>query len=409
MRWTAAILILSVAGNMMVFAADDPRRAQVAAATADALAALREDLLSARVTAGITVEEFVEKTDAHDELAKALKRAEQIGGTRWLDDETCQVRMQLRGSELADALVQIAAAHPREAGLPPDLLRRRVAGLGQLTFAATGMSTRAVDGLRPAPDQEAWRDVPEDAVRSAVNEARRSAARQIVQSVADLELPNGAALGQLFEDPKVRDALEGWAMNRPVTSVEFQPDLEVRITVAASGEDFWDELVATVGDDEDLPFPEEKDDAARGELRRRVLERVEPAVGRARAAAPGAGATQPDRANEMAAIPLEPPRWVSQYADAKGVATPVNGRLKTARAAEKAARKDLLREVEALPLSRQLSLGAAARQDPRIRDVIDRALRRAKVSKVNYLAGGSAEVSLSIDLRELWYELDELP
>src|SRR5688572_21208799 len=127
MRWTAAILFLTLTASTAL-AADDPRRAQVAAATADALDALREDLLSAAVTADVSVEELVEKTDAHDEPARALTRAEQIGRARWLDDQTCQLRMELRGSELADTLVGIAAANEAEAGLPPDVLRERVAG-----------------------------------------------------------------------------------------------------------------------------------------------------------------------------------------------------------------------------------------------------------------------------------------
>jgi hypothetical protein len=166
MRWIASILLLGLvlAAATPARAEDDPRRAQVAAATADALDALRDDLLSAPVTADITVEEFVDRTEAHDQLAKALKRAEQIGGTRWLDDQTCQVRMELRGADLAETLVKIAAAHPREAGLPPDVLRERVAGLSELTFAATGMSTRAADRLRPGPDQPAWRGVADEAI-----------------------------------------------------------------------------------------------------------------------------------------------------------------------------------------------------------------------------------------------------
>ena len=234
MRWTAAILFLSfAAGAVPAAETGDARRAQVAAATADALDALREKLLAASVTADVTVEEFIRRTDGHDELALTLKRAEQIGGTRWVDDQTCEVKMELRGSELADALVEIAADHPREAGMPPNILRKRVADLSEQTFGASGMSTRAVDRLRPDRDDEAWRGVPAEAVRAAVNEARRSAARQILDSVADLPMPGaGDTLGKLFNDQQVRDALEGWAMNRPVTSVEFQPDLEVRVRVA---------------------------------------------------------------------------------------------------------------------------------------------------------------------------------
>src|SRR4051794_38815757 len=73
-------------------AADDARRAQVAAATADATQALRHDVLSTSLTPDLTVDQFLQRTDSADQLAKALRHAEQIGGTRWLDDKTCQVR-----------------------------------------------------------------------------------------------------------------------------------------------------------------------------------------------------------------------------------------------------------------------------------------------------------------------------
>src|SRR4051812_2282604 len=76
----------------------DARRAQVMAANADAIEALRRDVLNAPVTADMTVEQFVQRTDSRDALDRAIRRAEQIGGTRRLDDQTCQVRLQLPGS-----------------------------------------------------------------------------------------------------------------------------------------------------------------------------------------------------------------------------------------------------------------------------------------------------------------------
>lgn len=403
MRWIAAILSLSLFTGPTL-GADDPRRAQVAAATADAIGSLREDVLSAPVTPDISVEEFVWKTDSADKLAKALRRAEQIGGTRWLDDQTCQVRLELPGSEVAEALIEIAAADEGAAGLTADVLRTRVAGLREMTFAATGMSTNAIDRLRPPGDQVEWRGVPEAVIRTAVNDARRSAAQQVLESVQGIRLLGDAGSADpVFADRKVHDALEGWLMNRPVTSVEFGDDLEVRVAVAVTGEDFWNELAAAVGDRKDLPFPQDEEGVRA--LEAEVLRRVEPAVGRARAKDGAAGAARPAE-REQIAIPDRPPSWVTRHVNGTGRARPVNGRLKTARAAETAARDDLGRQIAELSLTRKHSLGEAARQDDRVRDAIDRTVRRAKVRKVNYLADGSAEVSFALDLRELWQELD---
>ena len=84
----------------------------------------------------------------------------------------------------------------------------------------------------------------------------------------------------------------------------------------------------------------------------------------------------------------------------------MDGRLKTARAAETAARDRLRGRVEELQLSRQLTLGEAARRDPRVRGAIDRAVGRARPRKVNYLSDGSAEVTFTLDLRDVWYEIE---
>jgi len=418
MRLTLTFIFLALVGTAAAPLAGaapayDARRAQVAAATADALGSLERDVAGAAITPDLTVEQFVEKTASRDALAKALRRAEQIGGTRWVDDQTCQVRMELPGAEVADALLEIARAKPAEAGLPVDVLRQRTERLRERTFAATGMSTGASERLRPPADRDAWRGVPDEAVQAAVNDARGSAARQVLESIEGVRIPGAAegapqaSLGTVLADQKVRDALQGWLMNRPVTSVDFRDDLEVRVAVAADAQSFWDELSAATADRNDLPFPQ--DETTRSELRRQVIGRVEPTVGRAVAKAPAgavASAVTRTAAAESVDLPRDPPRWVGRQVDARGSSGRVDGRLKTARAAESAARDRLRGQIEELPLSRQLTLGDAARRDERFRAAIDRAVLRARPRKVNYLADGGAEVSFSLDLRELWYDLE---
>jgi hypothetical protein len=392
-------------------AAGDTRRLQVAAATADALAALESDVLTAPVTPELDVRTFVERTRSRDALSRAVRRAEQIGGTRWLDDQTCQVRMELPGAVVADTLVGIAETYPREAGLPAEVLRRRVDGLRELTFAATGMSTGAVDRLRPDPDQPAWRGVPDGAVQAAVADARRHAAAQVLEGVESIEVPGSTdkvRLGQVIADRKVRDALEGWLMTQPVTSVVFQPDLEVRVSVAMDGESFWDQLAAVAGDRKDLAFPPPGD--ARDALRLTVVREVRPTIGRARVRGDGGATTIPAAVQQVVDpvdIPADPPRWIVEQVDARGASRAVDGRLKTARAAENVARDRLREQVEGLPLSRKLTLGDAAQRDPRVRTAIDRAVGRARPRKVNYLSDGGAEVTFTLELREVWYQLED--
>jgi hypothetical protein len=395
-----------------VVAADDgqadARRAQVAAANADAIEGLRRDVFSTSLTPEMTVEQFVQRTDSRDALDKAIRRAEQIGGTRRLDDQTCQVRLQLPGSEIADAIVEIAQSKPSETGIPADVIRQRVDRLRERTFTATGMSTAAVDRLRPRPEQTAWRGVPDADVRAAINDARRNAASQLLASVNPVALPSGKArLQTVVADPKVHGVLESWLMSRPVTSAEFQDDLEVRVGVAPDADAFWNELTAVAGDRKDLGFPGDAD--ARDRLRLDVIRRIEPTVGRAFAkghAAAAAPANAGQRAMMAVDIPRDPPRWIADQVDVKASSKRVDSPLKTARAAESAARDKLREQIEKLEIKPKLTLGEAAKRDDRVRAAIDRAVRHARPRKVNYSADGGAEVCFSLDLRELWYELD---
>jgi hypothetical protein len=372
-------------------AAQVSNRAQVTAATADALTALERDVLAAAVTPDMTVAQFVEKTHSHQEFARTLRGAEQIGGPRWLDDKTCQVRLELPGADVADALVAIAAAHPREAGIPADVLRDRVDRLREMTFAATGVSTCASERLRPPAGQVAWHAVSEDGVRAAVKEARRNAANRVLDELRSTD----PRLDKILAEEKIRGQLESWLMSRPVTSVDFQDDLQVRVAVAVGGEALWDEFVRAAGDQKDAAVA----------LRQAVVRKIEATTtGRAVAKADGGGAANVHAMN--VAIPREPPRWVFEQVDARGSSRAVNGRLKTARAAERAAREKLRGRIEALSLSRNLTLGEAAIRDTRVRDAIDRAVERARPRKISYLADGGAEVTFSYELRDLWYDLE---
>src|SRR5438477_7624501 len=89
-------------------AVSDAEHAQVAAATANAFLTLRGDVEQSSITPGLRVIDFLQRTDGQDAFNKALHRAEQIGGPRWLDDQTCQVRLEISGERIARALVDIA-------------------------------------------------------------------------------------------------------------------------------------------------------------------------------------------------------------------------------------------------------------------------------------------------------------
>jgi hypothetical protein len=91
--------------------------------------------------------------------------------------------------------------------------------------------------------------------------------------------------------------------------------------------------------------------------------------------------------------------------DAEGNATAAKTRLLTQSAATGNA-TDLLRSrVNTLNLTADLTIGDAAKANPRIAAAVERAVLRARLYKVDYHADGSAMVRMMLDPRDLWNEL----
>ncbi|MDB5289928.1 MAG: hypothetical protein JWL69_1169, partial [Phycisphaerales bacterium] len=87
---------------------EDAHRSQVAAAAADAYEKLRQEVLAMPVAGDLTVQSLLDRTGGQVQLDAVLRSADQIGGTRWLDDQTCQVRLEVRGGDVARTLIQLA-------------------------------------------------------------------------------------------------------------------------------------------------------------------------------------------------------------------------------------------------------------------------------------------------------------
>jgi hypothetical protein len=61
--------------------------------------------------------------------------------------------------------------------------------------------------------------------------------------------------------------------------------------------------------------------------------------------------------------------------------------------------------IESLPLEKDLTVGEAARQDPRVADAIKRTVARSVPYKTQYRSDGSVAVYLQADMRVFWDEL----
>jgi hypothetical protein len=332
-----------------------------------------------------------------------LHSADQIGGTRWLDDQTCQVRLEVRGADVARALLELADKHPKAVPVSLAVLRERLKSWNDRTFPATGSSTAgaAVERLRPDDSQVAWRAVGDKDRCAAINAARRNAAERVLDSVRPIDFADGKKMADVLATPAINDAVGKWLGSRPITSIEFRDDLEVRLTLAAAPDELWSTLRAGLERQSDVPAP--RSEAQWDQMRKQVEDRMAPPVGRAVAVAGQAGAA-------AVAIPLEPPAWADDIADAEGSATAASSpKLRTARAAEAVALEHLRGRINALPLTAKLTLGDAARQNPRIEAAVSRSLSRARLSKVDYDSPtpGAVRVKMTLNLADVWRELAE--
>jgi len=118
--------------------------------------------------------------------------------------------------------------------------------------------------------------------------------------------------------------------------------------------------------------------------------------------APRQNAVPPVAEKVESIVPLNPPAWINRQLDVEGLGGG-NG-LKGARAAEAVALAELRRQVEALPLSGDMTLGAAIQKDPRVAGALRDAIRRARVSRVEY-GNENVTVRMCLDLDYVWRAL----
>jgi hypothetical protein len=410
MRHSVAILAcLSLLSALTgtVLARSDPRRDQIDAAQADALASLLDEVRAARLTPDLTVGEFLDRTGGAERLRAAVSRnVELIGSTRWPNPGTCQVQLEVPGDVVAQALVSIARDEPGKTPLPAEVIESRLApGWKAHTFAATGVSAtpEAVARMRPGPDHPVWLTVSESERREAVQAAQRNAATRTIDGLSDIPLGEGKNLSDAMRVPSVRDAVQNWVATRPVTNIEFRDNGEVRLTVAAPGEDLWSVLRDALDKQNQVPAP--TDEAGWQRLHDDVVSRLRSPVG-GRSAVATTAVRPPTRPAVRMEFPSQPPRWADDQLDAEGKAAGTGSRLRIAHAAEAEALKDLRTQIEALPIGDGRKLGDAAAADPAVAAAIDRALMRARAHKVDWGANGdTVTVRMGLDLRHVWQEL----
>jgi len=403
MRLTPAIVLISclglTAGVGRMARGQDEKNSQINAATADALEGLKREVVTVHITPELTIEELVDRTGGRDELEQTLRGAEQLGGARWLGDQAVQVRLSIDGGRIGKTLLKVVQAHPKQSPIAIDVLTRDVQQLADRTFSATGTSTgaRDVTCLRPPPSDRAWWGVNDADRRAALTAARTNAVNRVMEGLGAIPI-DGKTLGQAIAASGASNEVTAWLEGQPVKAVEFDDNLSIRLTLAAPLEELWPVLRAALSRQKQVALPSTQ--AQWDALQATALSRL--------TLAQGVGVVQPGAQPAAAPailLPAQAPQWAILQIEAEETSSDEGGRLRTARHAEALALEKLRHQVDGLPLSGGLTVGAAAQQDPRIERSVVRSLARARPVKVDYGAKGSVTVHVAFRLSDLWAEL----
>lgn len=377
--------LLLLAG--MASAAPVVSREQAELASLVATERLRAEVLRTPLSSGLTVGDFVERTRSRPRIDSLLDRAEQVGGPRWPDEQTCQVRLELRGAIVADELVTIARDAGGAAPLSAEEVAKAVLPLRERVFNASGVSVSA-DAIErvPAVGDGPWASVAASSRAEAVRSARQSALEQAQATIDAMVLPDGSTLGERRRaDPRLDESMRGFFAARPLVPLGWDDDLTARVAVTIPVEAFGDSLSRLV--------PGADEPAYRDRLAAQLRHQPRLIVGAAKVIAP----VQPAGENVVSA-----PAWSRGLILVEGSAAPAATRLQTIRAAEREAQQRLRETVMALPMGdgSALSRQVAARRS--IGMAIERSLSLSNTARITFHADGSATVQVVLDGRTLW-------
>lgn len=243
----------------------DTKSARIQAATNNAVNALMADVSRQPISGNLAVRDLLRQTQGTDAMRATLQEADQIGGPRWIDESTCQVRLEIDGQKVANTLVKISDGAGDRSPIQSAALRNALGGWDRRAFSAVGTSSN---------------------------------------------------------------------QGEPVSGL----------------------------------------------------------------AAPS---TQP----LQIAVPAVAPKWASEFLRAEGQNGPMFSKLRSARAAEEKALAALREQVDQLPISKDVTVGTLTANDSGLKQAIDRTVRRAKLTRLDYQADGSAAVQVTADLADVWRDI----
>jgi hypothetical protein len=385
-------------------ATDAARRAQVATATTNAVDAIDHEIGSQPLGSGGTLKDFLQRINSDAALRELLSQSQPVGGPRWLDDQTCQVRIEVEGDKIADWLIAQAKSHPQNSPIDPAALDTMLSDLRTHRFEATSTSaaSETVNTLAPASSASSWQNISADQRRQVLLAARQNAAEHALEILGPIEVAEGRTVAEaMTSKPALREQLLGYLRTAPITSVDFQDDLQVHVQLGPSRQELAQTIyTGAIGKTSaDLDADDFRGIQA---LHERITQRLGEVAGSASASSleNTAAGTVP-----ASLIPADPPAWVDHQIDVSGRGFVPGSQLRSAHAAEHDAILNLRTRLGALHLDDSHTVLDAAARDPHVADAINQTLEQARPYKSEFNSDGSVTIHEILDLHDFWQAL----
>lgn len=214
---------------------------------------LRKQVMNQPVGRQLTVGKLTDDLNAQRELDEVLAQAHQVGGVRWVDNGTCQVRVELEAARVRNRLLDIASRDEAKPPISPERLRKLLDGWRIDRFVATGTGGAITEVQQDSVQQSSfvaqWSDEMIDATASArpsrsrlhtARAAEHSAREELRKKVQSLPLQEGKTVGEATaDDAKLARALDRTVTRARVTKVDYAAEGGVSVRVSLDLQDLW--------------------------------------------------------------------------------------------------------------------------------------------------------------------------
>jgi hypothetical protein len=234
------------------------RDQRMAAALSTANANLREQVLHAPLGESLHVSDFLNRPDDLTDLDAALQSAQPVGGTRWIDNEICQVRLEVPASRVSDLLLKIADDPARQPVLSAVQIRSFISQWKRARFCAGGSNEPISAGATTLPTTVLpltppdWVDQQLQAQGSARGEGSRlklaraaeaRAAADLRDQLLKLHVDDRTTLADAAKNDLLLDkAIDRSLLQAKTYHVDYHADGSVSVRVSLDLQDAWDEL-----------------------------------------------------------------------------------------------------------------------------------------------------------------------